>query len=61
MEKYVDHQFLSDHQRVDFVQGLILFNVGQGFDIGYAYENATERPVNGIDNATHELFMRLAL
>ncbi|WP_339706476.1 type IX secretion system membrane protein PorP/SprF [uncultured Kriegella sp.] len=41
--------------------GLFLFNVGKGFDIGYAYESALEKPVDGIDNGTHEVFMRLRM
>jgi len=41
--------------------GLLLFNISNGFDIGYAYENALETPVNTIDSGTHELLMRLLL
>lgn len=41
--------------------GLFLFKIREGFHIGYAYENAIEKPVEGIDNGTHELFMRIKL
>ncbi|CAZ94298.1 Hypothetical protein ZOBELLIA_225 [Zobellia galactanivorans] len=41
--------------------GLLLFDVGKGFDIGYAYENAVESPVSSIDAGTHELFMRIRI
>ncbi|MDO6517280.1 PorP/SprF family type IX secretion system membrane protein [Zobellia uliginosa] len=41
--------------------GLLLFDVGKGFDIGYAYENAIESPVSSIDAGTHELFMRIRI
>ena len=43
------------------LSGLILFNVGNGFDIGYAYESAIQQPVDGIDSGTHELLMQLKL
>ncbi len=41
--------------------GLFLFEVGQGFNLGYAYETAIQNEVNNLDNGTHELFMRFAL
>ncbi len=43
------------------ISGLFLFKISNGFDLGYAYETAWERQVDGIDNGTHELFMRLML
>ena len=43
------------------ISGLFLFNISHGFDIGYAYENSLQKPVEGIDNGTHELFMRLKM
>ncbi len=43
------------------ISAMVLFNVSNGFDIGYAYETALENQINGLDNATHELFMRLSL
>ncbi|WP_276167379.1 PorP/SprF family type IX secretion system membrane protein [Zobellia alginiliquefaciens] len=43
------------------ISGLCLFNISGGFDLGYAYENATESPVSGIERGTHELFMRLRI
>lgn len=43
------------------ISGLFLFNVGNGFKIGYAYETALESQIDGLDNATHELFMRIGL
>ncbi|MEM1258499.1 MAG: type IX secretion system membrane protein PorP/SprF [Bacteroidota bacterium] len=43
------------------ISGLFLFKISSGFDLGYAYETAWEREVDGIDNGTHELFMRLQL
>lgn len=53
--------FGTSYRHNESFSGLFLFNVGQGFDFGYAYESATQQSINGIDNATHELFMRLAL
>lgn len=43
------------------VSGLFMFKINSGFNIGYAYETALEKPIDGLDSATHELFMRLAL
>ncbi len=43
------------------ISGLFLFNIGNGFKIGYAYETALENQIDGLDNATHELFMRIGL
>lgn len=43
------------------ISGLFLFNISNGFKIGYAYETALQNEINGLDNATHELFMRLGL
>ena len=41
--------------------GLFLFEVGQGFNLGYAYEASLESEVSNLDNGTHEVFMRFAL
>ncbi|WP_419213601.1 type IX secretion system membrane protein PorP/SprF [Maribacter sp. X9] len=41
------------------ISGLFLFNISNGFKIGYAYETALQNQINGMDNATHELFMRI--
>ena len=43
------------------VSGLFVFNVSNGFDLGYAYENSLHSAVDGLENGTHELFMRLKL
>lgn len=43
------------------ISGLFLFNVGSGFDIGYAYETPLQNSLRGMDNGTHELFMRLGI
>lgn len=43
------------------ISGLFLFNIGNGFDIGYAYETPLQSSIRGMDNGTHELFMRLGL
>ncbi|MBO0322298.1 type IX secretion system membrane protein PorP/SprF [Muricauda sp. CAU 1633] len=53
--------FGSSYRYDESISGLFMFNVGRGFDLGYAYENALQKPVEGIDNATHELFMRLKM
>ena len=43
------------------ISGLFLFNAGKGFDIGYAYETPLESSLQGMDNGTHELFMRIGI
>ena len=43
------------------MSGLVLFNISSGFNIGYAYETSTQGSIDGIDNNTHELFMRLKM
>ncbi len=43
------------------ISGLVLFNISNGFNIGYAYETSIQNSIDGIDNNTHEIFMRLKL
>lgn len=43
------------------ISGLFLFKVSNGFQLGYAYENAWQRPIDGLDQGTHEVFMRFLL
>jgi type IX secretion system PorP/SprF family membrane protein len=43
------------------ISGLFLFKVSNGFELGYAYENAWQRPIDGLDQGTHEVFMRFLL
>jgi len=43
------------------ISGLLLFNIGNKFDIGYAYETPLQSSIRGMENGTHELFMRLGL
>ncbi|MEM1259131.1 MAG: type IX secretion system membrane protein PorP/SprF [Bacteroidota bacterium] len=43
------------------ISGLFMFNISNGFNLGYAYETALENPIDGLDSGTHELFMRLEL
>lgn len=43
------------------ITGLFLFNIGKGFDVGYAYETPLANSLKGVDNGTHELFMRLGI
>lgn len=48
--------------RVDAaIAGMLMFNVSDGFKLGYAYETATNSKINGLENASHELFMRVQL
>ena len=43
------------------ISGLFLFNISTGFKIGYAYETALQNQIDGLDNATHELFFQVRL
>ncbi|MFX0558457.1 type IX secretion system membrane protein PorP/SprF [Maribacter sp. CXY002] len=43
------------------ISGLFLFKVSNGFQLGYAYESAWQRPIDGLDQGTHEVFMRFVL
>lgn len=43
------------------ISGMIMFNVSDAFKLGYAYETATNGQINGIDNTSHELFMKIQL
>lgn len=43
------------------ISGLFLFKVSNGFQLGYAYENAWQRPIDGLEQGTHEVFMRFLL
>ena len=43
------------------ISGLFLFNISSGFNLGYAYETSIQNQIDGLDNNTHELFMRLKM
>ncbi|MFH6603150.1 type IX secretion system membrane protein PorP/SprF [Maribacter algicola] len=43
------------------ISALFMFKVGNGFNLGYAYEMATSSELSGLNAGTHELFMRLML
>ena len=54
-------EFGASYRFDESVSGLFLFNISQGFNLGYAYETSLQSAIEGIDNSTHELFMRLSL
>ncbi|RUA13865.1 MAG: hypothetical protein DSY83_10605 [Flavobacteriia bacterium] len=54
-------EFGASYRHNESVSGLVLFNVSNGLNIGYAYETALQSPIDGLDNNTHELFMRLRM
>jgi len=54
-------EFGAGYRYNESLSGLVLFNISSGFNLGYAYETSTQKAIDGIDNNTHELFMRLAL
>lgn len=43
------------------IGALVLFEVGSGFNIGYAYESAMEQALGNVENSSHELFMQIRL
>lgn len=54
-------EFGASYRIDESIGGLFLFNVSNGFNLGYAYETALQSPIEGLENNTHELFMRLTL
>lgn len=54
-------EFGASYRFDESVSGLFQFNISQGFNLGYAYETSLQSAIEGIDNSTHELFMRLSL
>lgn len=51
----------TSYRHDESVSGLCLFNISNGFNIGYAYETSIKNSIDRLDNSTHELFMRLKL
>ncbi len=43
------------------IAGILMFNVSDSFKLGYAYETATNSQIKGVENASHELFMKVQL
>ncbi|WP_127140748.1 type IX secretion system membrane protein PorP/SprF [Flagellimonas marinaquae] len=54
-------EFGASYRHDESISGLFLFNIGNGFNLGYAYETSIQNPIDGLDNNTHELFMRLKM
>ncbi len=54
-------EFGASYRYDESVSGLFLFNISSGFNLGYAYETSIQSPIDGLDNNTHELFMRLKM
>ena len=54
-------EFGASYRYDESVSGLFLFNISSGFNLGYAYETSIQNPIDGLDNNTHEIFMRLKL
>jgi type IX secretion system PorP/SprF family membrane protein len=51
----------ASYRLSESISGLFIFEINSGFNVGYAYETALESPIDGLDRATHELFMRFTL
>ncbi|WP_419211504.1 type IX secretion system membrane protein PorP/SprF [Maribacter sp. X9] len=51
----------ASYRYSESISGLVLFSISSGFNIGYAYETSIQEQINGLDNSTHELFMRLKM
>jgi type IX secretion system PorP/SprF family membrane protein len=54
-------EFGASYRFDESVSGLFLFNISNGFNLGYAYETSIQNSIDGLDNNTHELFMRLRM
>jgi len=54
-------EFGSSYRFDESISGLFLFNVSNGFNLGYAYETSLQNSIDGLDRNTHELFMRLKM
>ena len=54
-------EFGASYRFDESISGLFLFNVSNGFNLGYAYETAMQSSIDGLDHNTHELFMRLKM
>ncbi len=54
-------EFGASYRFEESVSGLFLFNISNGFNLGYAYETSIQNSIDGLDNNTHELFMRLRM
>ncbi|MDC6364896.1 MULTISPECIES: type IX secretion system membrane protein PorP/SprF [Flavobacteriaceae] len=54
-------EFGASYRFDESVSGLFLFRVSHGFNLGYAYETSIQNSIDGLDNNTHELFMRLRM
>ncbi|MBA4746893.1 MAG: type IX secretion system membrane protein PorP/SprF [Muricauda sp.] len=54
-------EFGASYRYDESISGLFLFNINNGFNLGYAYETSIQNPIDGLDNNTHELFMRLRM
>lgn len=54
-------EFGASYRHDESISGLFLFNISNGFNLGYAYETSIQNPIDGLDNNTHELFMRLKI
>ncbi|WP_108246146.1 PorP/SprF family type IX secretion system membrane protein [Muricauda brasiliensis] len=54
-------EFGASYRIDESISGLFLFNVSNGFNLGYAYETSIQNSIDGLDNNTHELFMKLTL
>ena len=54
-------EFGASYRYDESISGLFLFNISNGFNLGYAYETSIQNPIDGLDNNTHELFMQLKM
>ncbi|RDY57746.1 type IX secretion system membrane protein PorP/SprF [Flagellimonas nanhaiensis] len=54
-------EFGASYRHDESISGLFLFSISNGFNLGYAYETAIQNSIDGLDNNTHELFMRLKM
>ena len=58
--RFMDKFELGVAYRTDqAVTGLLMLNLADWVDLGYAYDSSTRSEITGISNGTHEIFFRL--
>ncbi len=58
--KFMNKFELGASYRTDkAVSGLLMFNLAEWVDFGYAYDNSTRSEISGVSDGTHEIFFRL--
>lgn len=52
---------VASYRYDECLSGLFPFNISSGFHLGYAHEKSIQSTIDGLENNTHELLMRLRM